>query len=156
MTNVYLAFYYDTTNPTVAESSRYLGAFPTKEDVIGHMNETSSGNQPFKGGALFKAFSVRRQVALDALTRLQSVEVVACNDFDPIIIFVASVTFTGRTKAIYVSIDPDSTGEICRASITKMKNATYTIPITKCPMCGTKCVAQDDDGHCSYECATGT
>jgi hypothetical protein len=153
MPTVYLAFYYDTTNPTVAESHRYLGAFPSTDDVIGHMNETSSGNKPFKGGALFKAFNVSRQVAL---TRLNTVEVVACNDFDPIIIFVASVTFTGRTKAIYVSIDPDSASEICTASITKMKNATYTIPIAKCPMCSTKCVAADDDGHCSYECATGT
>ena len=142
MTTVYLAFYYDTTNPTVAESHRYLGAFPTVDDVIGHMNETSSGNKPFKGGALFKAFD--------------AVEVVACNDFDPVIIFVASVTFTGRTQAIYVSIDPDSAGDICTASTTKIKDATYTIPITKCPMCGVKCVAADDDGHCSYACATGT
>lgn len=141
MTTVYLAFYYDTTHPTVAESHRYLGAFPTVDDVIGHMNETSSGNQPFKGGALFKAF--------------ESVEVVACNDFDPVIIFVASVTFTGRTKAIYVSIDPDSAGDICTVSTTKLKDATYTFPITKCPICGVKCVAADDDGHCSYECASG-
>ena len=142
MTTVYLAFYYCPSDVAdIHTNSRYLGAFPSVDDVIGHMNETSSGNKPFKGGALFKAF--------------QTVEVVACNDFDPVIIFVASVTFTGRTQAIYVSINPDSAGDICTVSTTKMKNATYTIPITKCPVCGSKCVAADDDGHCSYECASG-
>jgi hypothetical protein len=127
MTSVFLAF---------SSTNSYLGAFPTVDDVIGHMNDTSSGNKPFEGSAL-KNLSVG--------------QIVACEDFSPVTIFVASVTFTGRTKAIYVSIDSG----ICTVSTTKIKDATYTIPVSKCPMCGSKCVAADDDGHCSYECATG-
>ncbi len=135
MTSVYLAFYYDKTTPAPNSRSRYLGAFKSADDVISHMNETSSGNKPFVGSAL---------------TDLKPSTIVACKDFDPIVIFVASVAFTGRTKAIYVNVDS------CTVDIRKIKDATYTIPITVCPMCGNKCVAADDDGHCSYECATGT
>ena len=141
MTTVYLAFSYDTTNPKVAERSRYLGAFKTKEDVISHMNSTSSGNQPFVGQAL-----------LD-LNKVCEFAVAICHDFDPIIIYVLEALFYSRTKAIYVKIN-EETGFITSDNI-KISDATFTIPITKCPMCGTRCVAADDDGHCSYECASG-
>jgi hypothetical protein len=136
MTETYVAVYYCPTDPIpIAESSRFLGAFDSAEDLVDHMNETSSGNKPF---------------VCTGIRDLKAGETIVCKDFAPVEIHVTRLKITKKAKNIYIS--DTMTATTSKAGVT----VVHTVPLTHCPMCDKYGVAADDDGHCSYACATGT
>jgi hypothetical protein len=133
---MYIAVYFCPTDPIpIADSSRFLGAFDSVEDLIDHMNETSSGNKPFVCTGI-------RDLAVG--------ETIVCKDFAPVEIHVTRLKITKKAKNIYIS--DTMTATTSKAGVTVI----HTVPLTTCPMCDKYGVAADDDGHCSYACATGT
>jgi len=136
MPEIYVAVYYCPSDPIpIVEKSRFLGAFDSANDLIDHMNETSSGNKPFVGTGIHD---------------IKAGETIVCRDFDPVEIHVTLLKITKKAKNLY--IDNTMTVTTSKSGVT----VVHTIPLTTCPMCDKHGIAADDDGHCSYACATGT
>lgn len=135
MSSVYAVFYSFPTadKPTVT----YVGAWPTADDAIDFMNATSCmGGRPYSS------------------LKLADIPVntsVTYSDFAPMSITVFHLLIHRQSKHLYIreALPPV-------ASTTKIAGATETVDITECPVCGKRGIAADDEGHCSYACATGT
>jgi hypothetical protein len=135
MSSVYAVFYAFPTAPK--PSVTYLGAWPTADDAIDFMNAGSC-----MGGHPYSALK---------LADIPIGTSVTYSDFAPMSITVFHLPIHRQSKRLYVreSLPP-------AVSTTKIVGATETVAITDCPVCGHHGVAADDEGHCSYVCATGT
>jgi hypothetical protein len=133
MSETYVAVYYCPA--AGKESSRFLGAFESIADLTDYMTETTTGDRPFVGAGL---------------ADLTPGNTIVCKDFDVVEIHVTLINLTKQAKNVYI------TDSMIATTSKAGKTILHTVPLTTCPMCGKYGVAADDDGHCSYACATGT
>jgi hypothetical protein len=129
MTFVAFSYKLEEENPVC-----FLGVFDSVADLVDHLNETSSGNQPFDGHGL------------DDLPLGKTMR------FPDITVFVTRLHITKKAKNIYITNTPAAT--TAKAGVTVI----HTVPLMTCPMCGSHTVAAtlSDVSYCSYACATGT
>lgn len=110
---------------------RFLGAFTDPAAIGPFLTANSSGNQAFQGEDHIASLAVGESNH---------------TPFGSVIIHVTALRTDGRTKTIYVTT-------VGATQTSKPKDAAITLK--RCPICAEWCVPADDDGHCSYECASG-
>lgn len=110
---------------------RFLGTFADPVAIGPFLTAGSSGNQTFQGEDHIASLAVGES---------------SNTPFGSVTITVTALRTDGRTKAIYCQ----ATGA---AQTSKPKGASLTL--LRCPVCGDWAEPADDDGHCSYECASG-
>lgn len=94
------------------------------------LTSSSSGNQKFSDGGVLDAGATTH------------------TPFGAVTIHITALRTDGRTKTLYVV----STG---RVHTTNPKEFHCPLVLKRCSMCAKWCEPADDEGHCSYECATG-
>jgi hypothetical protein len=128
MSSTFVIFYYFPTARRPASS--YVGAFRLAEDVIA-----------------FLSACYKRDYSSMNIADIPVGESFLFRDFAPMEFKVFHLAVNPQAKHLYISETMPPL-----AATSKISKITETLQIRVCPVCGSRGVAVDDDGHCSYAC----
>jgi hypothetical protein len=136
----------DPATTSNAYGYQFLGVFTDATAIAPFLTANSSGNQGFDGDWGNQSTNcVSQQGDVSSLTTVGDH---LTTPFGAVTIHITALRTDGRTKTLYVLYNG-------RVQTTKPKDVNAPLVLKRCPMCAEWCEPADEDGHCSYECASG-